>query len=228
VTLARAVAHDVNNAVGSILPLTQQMREELAAGEIDREAFDRDLETIEETARFCRRIFSNMIKVGGGGRHGAGPIDLNQTVAETLPYVEGQAARRGVEIVLDLRPDLPCAHFSRQDLQHILVNLVNNALEALCDNSGRITLTTGRDGRGNLMFSVTDDGPGIVSEILTKVHEPFFTTKPGGTGLGLAICRSLAWQNGGRLKIESHPGQGTHAVVHMRSSDGFELDGMGA
>lgn len=228
VTLARAVAHDVNNAVGSILPLAQQMREDLATGKVVHEAFDRDLETIEENARFCRRIFSNMIKAGGGGRHGAGPIDLNQTVTETLPYIEGQAARRGVEIVLSLSPNLPCAHFSRQDLQHILVNLVNNALEALCDNTGHITLATEQDGKGNLKFTVTDDGPGIMSEILTKVHEPFFTTKPGGTGLGLAICRSLAWQNGGRLKIDSHPGQGTRAVVHMRSSEGFELDGMGA
>jgi two-component system NtrC family sensor kinase len=216
VTLARAVAHDVNNAVGSILPLVQQMREDLK-GEIDREDFDRDLEMIEENARFCRRIFSNMLKIGGGGRTASGPIDLNQTVLETLPFLEGQATRRGVELALELGSDLPCVHFSRQDLQHILVNLVSNSLEAVGEGGGRITVATARDGGGAPILSVVDDGPGIDPRTLAKIHEPFFTTKPGGTGLGLAICRSLAWQNGGRLNLESDPGRGTRATVQLRA-----------
>jgi two-component system NtrC family sensor kinase len=219
VTLAKAVAHDVNNAVGSILPLAQQMRADLERGAIDTEAFDRDLETIEENARFCRRIFSNMIKVGGGSRRGSGPIDLNQAVAESLPFLEGQAARRGVDIALDLCPDLPCVQFSRQDLQHILVNLVNNSLEAMGEG-GRIDIATARDGDGVPVLTIADDGPGIVPETLAKIQEPFFTTKPGGTGLGLAITRSLAWQNGGRLGLESTPGLGTRATVYLRAQSG--------
>lgn len=227
VTLARAVAHDVNNAVGSILPLAQQMRADLERGAVDAEAFDRDLETIEENARFCRRIFSNMIKVGGGSRRGSGPIDLNQAVAESLPFLEGQAARRGVEIALDLCPDLPCVHFSRQDLQHILVNLVNNSLEAMGE-SGRIDIVTGRDGQGGPVLTVADNGPGIGPETLTKIQEPFFTTKPGGTGLGLAICRSLAWQNGGRLWLESSAGVGTRATIYLKAQSGDGADGRAA
>jgi signal transduction histidine kinase len=61
----------------------------------------------------------------------------------------------------------------------------------------------GDGGEGAVELSVADDGPGIPPELLSKVQEPFFSTRPGGTGLGLAICRALAWQNGATLSIES-------------------------
>jgi signal transduction histidine kinase len=78
-----------------------------------------------------------------------------------------------------------------------------------------VRIVTGR-ADDSAFLAVEDDGPGIRSELLEKVQEPFFSTKHGGTGLGLAICRSLAWQNSGRLDIESAPGTGTRVVVELR------------
>ncbi|HVR08176.1 MAG TPA: GAF domain-containing protein, partial [Thermoanaerobaculia bacterium] len=115
VTLSHAVAHDVNNAVGSILPLAQQMRFELRHGPLDRDMFDRDLGVIIDNARLCQRIFSNMLRVAGSGRSSEGPVDTAQVVAETMPFLLALAGRRGVEIALDLAPDLPPVRFRRQD-----------------------------------------------------------------------------------------------------------------
>jgi signal transduction histidine kinase len=226
VTLAHAVAHDVNNAVGSILPLAQQMRFELrhppASGEIDRETFDRetfdrDLGVIIDNARLCQRIFSNMLRVASSGRGAESecPVDAAQVVAETMPFLLALAGRRGIEIALDLAPGLPPVRVWRQDLQHIVLNLVRNSLQALTagdESGGRVEIAV-RGGEGaTVELTVTDDGPGIPPELLSKVQEPFFSTRPGGTGLGLAICRALAWQNGGSLTIESPIGLGVEVA----------------
>jgi two-component system, NtrC family, sensor kinase len=215
VTLASAVAHDVNNAVGTILPLSQQMLEDLRHGEADPESLSRDLELVVEKARLCKRIFGNMLRVARAGRVGDGTVDVNQVVRETVPFFHGQAARRGIETVLELAEELPPVRFSRNDLQHIVLNLVSNSLEAMGEKGSRIVITTQQDGDGALL-AVADDGPGIRSDLLEQVQEPFFSTKHGGVGLGLAICRSLSWQNGGGLEIESAPGEGTRVAVELR------------
>jgi signal transduction histidine kinase len=206
VTLSHVVAHDVNNAVGSILPLAQQMRFDLRHGPLDLDMLDRDLGVIIDNARLCQRIFSNMLRVAGAGRGSEGPADAAQVVAETLPFLLALAGRRGIEIALDLAPDLPLVHFRRQDLQHIVLNLVRNAFEAMAETGGRVDIALRRGdggGGGGVEMAIADDGPGIPPDLLSTVQEPFFSTRPGGTGLGLALCRALAWQNGGSLLIES-------------------------
>ena len=141
---------------------------------------------------------------------------FRSVIRETLPFFQGAAARMGVETALELDEQLPCVRFWRHDLQHIVLNLVNNSLEAMRETGSRIVISTRRGEDGVAHLAVSDDGPGIPSELLDKVEEPFFSTKHGGVGLGLAICRSLAWQNGGGLEIESAAGVGTRVAVELR------------
>ncbi len=219
VTLASAVAHDVNNAVGTILPLVQQVRADLRDGNADPRTLDRDLELVIEKARLCQRIFGNMLRVARGGRPGDGPVDVNQVVRETIPFFQGAAERRGVETALDLEEGLPPVRFSRHDLHHIVLNLVNNALEAMGETGSRVVISTRWIADGEARLAVADDGPGIPPELLDKVQEPFFSTRHGGVGLGLAICRSLAWQNGGGMEVTSQAGPAgswTRVEVELR------------
>ncbi|HSS52723.1 MAG TPA: ATP-binding protein [Thermoanaerobaculia bacterium] len=215
VTLANAVAHDVNNAMGTILPLAQQVREDLRRETFDPRTLGQDLDLVVEKAQLCKRIFANMLRVAGSGRAVDGAVDVNQVVQDTVPFFESHALRRGIETMLNLAKGLPPVRFSRNDLQHIVLNLVNNSLEAMEKQGSRIVIIT-REEDGGAVLAVEDDGPGIRPELMEKVQEPFFSTKSGGTGLGLAICRALAWQNGGRLEIGSLPGEGTRVTMEMR------------
>ncbi|HEV7667106.1 MAG TPA: ATP-binding protein [Thermoanaerobaculia bacterium] len=216
VTLARVVAHDVNNAVGVILPLAQQIQDDLRLGELVPEEAGEDLAVIVDRAQFCKRIFVNMLRAGSTGRLGEGPVDLNRSVRETVSFFEAAAARSGFELSLALDPEMPVVLFSRQDLEHVLLNLVTNSLEALRTSGKRITVETGRTESGLAFLRVLDDGPGIPRHLRDKVLEPFFSTKEGGHGLGLALCRSLTWQNCGGFEIESEAGAGTTVTVEMR------------
>jgi two-component system, NtrC family, sensor histidine kinase HydH len=85
----------------------------------------------------------------------------------------------------------------------------------MTEKGSRVVISTHEED-GGAVLTVADDGPGIRHDLLEKVQEPFFSTKTGGTGLGLAICRALAWQNGGRLEIESVPDAGTRVMVELR------------
>jgi signal transduction histidine kinase len=214
------VAHDVNNAIGAILPLAQQIRAELVERTADPADLVEDLDIIIEKTRLCQRIFGNMVRTGVR-RSGTGPINLNQVIREMLPILEAQVSQRPIDIVADLDARLPVVACSKHELEHVVLNLVTNSIDALGAGPGRIELeTTALDqgpesGPVGVRLEVRDDGPGMDAELLAKVHEPFFSTKRGGTGLGLPICRSLLWQLGGIMSVASEPGRGTRVVVEL-------------
>ena len=214
VTLARAVAHDVNNAIGGILPIAEQAREDLEEREFDAECLSRDLDVIIDKARLCKRIFSNMLRVSVERVRG-GPLDVNQALQDLMPMLEDQAEACGVTVDFELGRDLPPVRFSQEYLERVLWNLVNNAIEAMPGREGRVDVRTERGESDGVLLTVRDNGPGIDPEIHDRIQEPFFTTKSGGTGLGLSICRSLIWQHGGRMRIRSKIDEGTEVRVML-------------
>lgn len=213
-TLARAVAHDVNGAVGAIGLLAEQLKADLAAGVLDPAALGEDLEVILAKTALCRRVFSNMLRAGGDST-GAGPVDVNQVVLDLLPIVADQVGRRPIRVVADLAEHLPSVRSSRSHLERIAWNLIHNALEALDSRTGEVVVSTRAIEGLGVFLTVRDDGPGIPLDLIERVQEPFFSTKPGSTGLGLALTRALAWQHGGGLRIESAPGIGTSVEIQL-------------
>jgi signal transduction histidine kinase len=211
VTLARAIAHDVNNAMGSLLPLAEQVREDLRLGAADDATLVRDMDVVIEKASLCKRIFANMLKLGAA-RPGGGPIDVHAVVREMLPILNAQVGGRAT-LSLDLAEALPVVTFSRPHLERVLWNLVTNAADALSTAGGDVVVRTRLVPDEGVHLSVVDDGPGIPEDVLGRVMEPFFTTKENGSGLGLSICRALAWQGGGDLRIHSKVPEGTEAVL---------------
>jgi two-component system, NtrC family, sensor kinase len=218
-TLARAVAHDVNNAIGSLLPLAEQVREDLREGRTEPETLVADMDLVIEKALLCKRIFGNMLRLGAG-RLGRGPVDVHAVVREMLPVLRSQVGGAGATLSLDFTEDFPVVTFSKPHLERILWNLVTNASEALSERGGTVTIRSRVSEDEGPVISVVDDGPGMEREILDRVMEPFFTTKENGNGLGLSICRALAWQSGGQLHVRSSPGAGTEALLRLPPESG--------
>jgi len=218
-TLARAVAHDVNNAIGSLLPLAEQVREDLRLGRTEPATLVADMDVVIEKALLCKRIFGNMLRLGAG-RPGRGPVDVHTVVREMLPVLSSQVGGAKASLELDLAEGFPVVTFSKPHLERILWNLVTNASEALSDRGGTVSIRSRVSKDGGAVISVVDDGPGMEPEVLDRVMEPFFTTKENGNGLGLSICRALAWQSGGQLHIRSSPGAGTEALLLLPLESG--------
>jgi signal transduction histidine kinase len=203
--LARGVAHDVNNALGAVLPLVQQMRCELDAGKVEAKVLMDDLRQIESSIQTSRRIFNGMLNFARGSASSG--ANIKQAIDNTRVILKEGLQRRGIEVTADVEPSLPSIDGSQGDLEQLFLNLLTNARDAMPEG-GRLTIAAHGCG-SNIRMAVSDTGSGIPPEHMAKVQEPFFSTKPDGNGLGLSICRSIVWQLRGKLEISSVLGEGT-------------------
>lgn len=139
-------------------------------------------------------------------------LDLNHLVEEVLNLVRGEFLVRNVQVRSSFSPDLAQVTGDRVQLQQLVLNLVINGCEAMqaADSAERmLTVTTMHGPERSVDVLVSDTGPGLSPQLLSRVFEPFFTTKPNGLGLGLSICRKIATAHGGSLTAESREAQGT-------------------
>jgi signal transduction histidine kinase len=209
--LARGVAHDVNNALGAVLPLVQQMRAELEAGQVEPASLADDLRQIESSMQISRRIFGGMLSFARGTVQDSGGANIKQAIDNTRAILREGLERRGIQLVVDVQPDLPSIHGSQGELEQLFLNLLTNSRDAM-PHGGRLTVSARRADTA-IQLAVEDTGTGIPAEHLAQVVEPFFSTKPHGNGLGLSICRSIVWQLHGKLDIISTVGVGTKVTV---------------
>ncbi len=136
---------------------------------------------------------------------------INDLVRSALePYAQG--GTEGLAVSLDLADDLPDVMADADQLKRVLLNVVNNALEAMDSTGGQLTVTT-RRADGDVAIVVRDQGPGI--EDVDRIFEPYYTTKPKGTGLGLAIARQILEEHHGRITAESRVGHGTTVQIRL-------------
>ncbi len=134
----------------------------------------------------------------------ANRLDLNALVLEALaPYA--QAPKEMLRVKLDLAPDPPQVEADADQIKRVLLNVINNALEAMAERGGELCLRTANEG-GVVVIRVEDDGPGV--DDVERIFEPHYTTKIKGTGLGLAIARQIVAEHGGTISAESVPGRG--------------------
>jgi signal transduction histidine kinase len=217
-TLARGVAHDINNAMGSVVPLVQQMREELDQGRLDPALLREDLARIESALDTCRRIFAGMLRFARGASRHDGVADLRRAVDATRAVLEQSMERSGIRTRAALPETLPSLRGGQEDLERLVLNLATNARDAM---PGGGTLHIGASVEGDAVtIEIRDNGVGIPPELLRQVERPFFTTKADGWGLGLPTCRSIVSEMGGEMRIESEVGRGTRVTVRLQAASG--------
>jgi len=216
--MARQVAHEVKNPLTPIQLSAEHLRRVHGDPAVDFSAtLATCTETILKQVRSLRRIVSEFSAFARPPEVSPQPLDLSALVAEALrPY---QAALPpGIAMELVLAP-VPPVRGDRRLLERVVVNLLENALQAVGD-AGTITVRVAADPAW-VHVEVVDSGPGIAPEVQRQLFRPFFSTKEGGSGLGLALVRKIARDHGGDVRIESRPGHGTRALVDLpRAADG--------
>jgi len=135
-------------------------------------------------------------------------VDVNEIVREMLLLLRSEANRFSILTQTELTPDLPQITADRVQLQQVLMNLILNAIEAMKETAGELTIKTELGLGGQLLISVSDTGVGLPDENTDQIFNAFFTTKPQGTGMGLAISRTIIESHGGRLWASVNNGRG--------------------
>ena len=220
--LARGVSHDVNNALGSMLPLVQQIIADAQSGQLEPELLFQDLQQIEQSIQTCRRIFGGMLSLARGAGQGTAQANVRRALDSTIAILHDGFERQGIKLEVRLVDSVPPVRAGQGDVEQLFLNLATNAKDAM-PAGGVLTIRTERV-RDTLEITIRDTGDGIPPEHMSRIQQPFFTTKPNGNGLGLSICRSIIWNVNGEMKIDSKVGIGTEVrlllPVVQESSDG--------
>jgi signal transduction histidine kinase len=129
-------------------------------------------------------------------------VDINEALREVIELTQGEGLKNGVSVKTKFAKDRPLITGDRVQLQQVVLNLILNALQAMgtvSEDARQMLITTGQTELNDLCIGVQDTGPGLSPENLSRLFEPFYTTKPNGMGMGLAICRSIVEAHGGHL-----------------------------
>jgi signal transduction histidine kinase len=141
-----------------------------------------------------------------------GLVSVNDLVRDIQMLLRSEAERDSVAMRADLAADLPSVNADRVQLQQVLMNLMQNGMEAMSEGGGELTIHTRSEGE-EVIVSVSDTGVGIPADRMGDIFDAFFTTKAGGTGMGLAISRTIIEAHGGRLWPTANPDRG--ATFHF-------------
>ncbi len=230
--LAAGIAHELNNPLSRLLLEVGLLKEDLAEGQLSAaELLSQYIPSLEAAAGRMQRIMHGLSTYAKPPLPDPTLLRLDELLAATRELVAYAARQNRVTVVVDTPAPLPLVVGDRSQLMQVLLNLATNALEAMAETGGQLTLSArlqadgarGQEGDVPLMaptavviVNIADTGPGIPPEQLPLIWEPFYTTKAEGTGLGLAIVRALVReQPGATIAIESRPGHGTTVTLTL-------------
>jgi signal transduction histidine kinase len=206
---ASYVSHEIKNPLMVIGGLAQQVARRLADDPDAREK----LHIIQTEVRRLENFLGDLRDFLRPTPPVKEKIDLNQVIKEVETLMGDAALEKGINLSDRLAPRLPPVEADPNRMKQILLNLIKNALEAM-DSGGQITVSTGSTA-DQVWFAIQDTGPGMSTEVLDKIFNPFFTTKEKGTGLGLAVIHKIVTDHHGAITVESAPGKGSKFVVTL-------------
>jgi two-component system NtrC family sensor kinase len=224
--LAAGVAHEINNPLAIMMENAGWIQDLLASDDPqspeNMEEIQTSLQPIATQGHRCREITHKLLSFARKADSSARVVRVNPLLEDIAGFARQKAKYREVELRLELDPEVEEVEGSPTELQQILLNLVNNAIDAIDKPGGVVELRSTREG-GAISILVRDNGQGIPPEILPRIFDPFFTTKAEGqgTGLGLAICRDILGKMHGTISVESAPGIGSTFRVLLPLRDGM-------
>jgi signal transduction histidine kinase len=221
--IARRLAHEIKNPLTPIQMAMDTLRKSYKKQHPQfPEILDESTATVLEEADRLKHIVAEFSDFARLPKPEFARIDLNEVVRSALALYQG-----AVPVTSSLAPDLPQLDADKNQLTQVLLNLVENARDAIGTRTGgKIAVSTRRgDANDRALLVVEDNGPGVPGELKDKVFAPYFTTKhgKGGTGLGLAIVHRIVNDHGGRITIGDAPGGGARFAIELPLRNGTAL-----
>ena len=215
--MAAGLAHEIRNPLGAIKGAAQCLDPPARPGEEGE-----FLDVIVEEVNRLNGVVSEFLDYARPLKQSFGTVDINEVVARTVRLIQNELPP-ALTLSVDLAATLPPVEGEPEQLKQVLINLVQNGIQAFGGRGGVIRVRTRgpeplpdlRGGADFVEIEVTDDGPGIPSEQQPHIFVPFYTTKQKGTGLGLAICQRIVKNHGGSISVTSRVGEGTTFVVRL-------------
>jgi signal transduction histidine kinase len=207
------VTHELNNPLATVMGFSELLQKADVGAE-----HQRHLDMIFKSAQRCQKIVQSLLSFARRRQPERKPVSVNALVEAVLEIVSYPLRTGNIEVVKQFGPHLPMVLADAHQIQQVLLNIINNARQAIEAHQprGRIKIIT-EVHEPNVRITIRDNGPGIPEENLRRIFDPFFTTKEvgKGTGLGLSLCYGIIKEHGGSITPSSRPGEGATFVIEL-------------
>lgn len=219
-TLTAGIAHEINNPINNISLILESLIEDAdtMAEDERRRLYQEAMDQADRTSE----IVKNLLEFSRASYPRMEDVNLEEIIDKTTRLVKNEMNLHNIKFAKEVTAALPEIRLDRGGLQQVLLNLFMNAIQAM-DNGGELKVAIGpSEAAGEARIDVIDNGPGIPPEYINQIFDPFFTTKKEGvgTGLGLSVSYNIVKKHGGRLTVQSRPGQGTCFSIFLPLAGG--------
>ncbi len=212
--LAAGVAHEIGNPLNSLhihLQLMERSVQNLSDGA--KTELQQSIDIARSEVNRLDSIVTQFLRAIRPSRPQLRPENINTIVEEAVRFFRPEIQDRDIIVEQELRSDLPLLQLDRDQMKQAFYNVIKNSLEAM-KRRGTLRIRTDRDDT-HVLITFVDTGGGVSVRNLSRVFEPYFTTKPSGTGLGLLIVRRIVREHGGELSIESSQDKGLTLTIRL-------------
>ena len=227
--MAAGFAHEINNPLQvisnekSLLEVTlEELKENRRINEPKSiTEFEDSIQQIGIQINRCAEITQAILKFGREEESLAKDVKIGSFIREVTSMMANKVSVNGIGMTEEISRDIPMVHCDPSHLQQVLLNLYNNAVDAIVERhgaeGGELSIAAEKGDNGRVKVSLRDNGCGIASENMDKIFSPFFTTKPAGkgTGLGLSVCYGIITNMGGEMEVSSERNVGTEILIHL-------------
>jgi two-component system, NtrC family, sensor kinase len=229
--MAAGFAHEINNPLqimksdrALIEMIVSDLKKKGTLEESDLKDLEETLDQFKLQIDRCSRITQTILEFGRKNEPVEEEVDVGEFVSHVTSMIAEKASVQGIRLKKEISEQTPLLRSDPSQLQQVLLNLLNNAIDAITERhgceGGELSIQAGPDTNGRVRIAVRDNGAGISPDNLKKIFAPFFTTKPPGkgTGLGLYVCYGIIEGMGGTMEVQSQRGVGTTFIVHLPGS----------